>query len=99
MLIAPFATAIAAALKKIDEYYQKSASSDAHIMAIGILNYLDNILPTIYSITPCLTEDEIFSENLVSRTAMQSSRVCGNGCEFLLLYCFNALNILFRWLV
>ena len=29
--------AIAAALKKVDEYYQKTASSDAHIMAIGML--------------------------------------------------------------
>ena len=34
---APFPPAIAAALRKIDEYYQKTASSDAHIMAIGML--------------------------------------------------------------
>ena len=30
---------------------------------------------------------------------MQSSRVCGDDCEFNILYCFNTLNILFRWLV
>ena len=37
MLMRNFPPAIAAALKEIDEYYQNTASSDAHIMAIGML--------------------------------------------------------------
>ena len=74
----PFESAINAAMAKVNEYYMKTAESDAHIMAMRTnFCYSCGYILTIHSSTS-ETKDEVFQEELVCSA---SERSCDHGRE------------------
>ena len=77
----PFEHAINAAMAKVNEYYMKTADSDAHIMAMRT-NYLFlcGYILTIHSSTP-ETKDEVFYEELVCSASERSCDYVRENCK------------------